>query len=54
MIPLDGTLTVPSGSRYVTFGRCLEISDLEAVLERGDFDLPKHLEHASGWSTPTG
>ncbi len=52
MILPDGTLAVPSGSRYVTFGPFLEVSDLEAVLEHGDFDLPKHLQHARGWSKP--
>ncbi len=51
MIFPDGTLTVPSGSDYLNYGPFLEIDDLDALLlNRTDFDAPKHRKHAKGWS----
>jgi hypothetical protein len=50
MIFPDGTLTVPSGPYYRNHGPFLQVNDLETVLGRTDFDAPKHLMHARGWS----
>lgn len=50
MIFPDGHLKIPSGSEYVDFGPFLEITDLEGVIERSDFDRAKHQRHSKGWS----
>ena len=50
MIFPDGSLTVPVGGEYLDYGPFLEVTDLEALLERTDFDAPKHRRHAQGWS----
>jgi MoaA/NifB/PqqE/SkfB family radical SAM enzyme len=49
MIFPDGSLTVPVGGEYLDYGPFLEVTDLEALLERTDFDAPKHRRHAQGW-----
>jgi MoaA/NifB/PqqE/SkfB family radical SAM enzyme len=50
MVFPDGSLTVPSGGRYLDYGPFLEVEDLEALLARTDFDAPKHRRHSRGWS----
>jgi MoaA/NifB/PqqE/SkfB family radical SAM enzyme len=50
MVFPDGSLTVPSGSEFRRYGPFLEVSDLDAMLTRTDFDAPKHQRHAQGWS----
>lgn len=50
MVFPDGSLTVPSGSRFRNFGPFLEIDDLDTLLDESDFDEPKHQRHAQGWS----
>lgn len=50
MVFPDGSLTVPSGSEFRNYGPFLEITDLDALLARTDFDAPKHQLHARGWS----
>lgn len=50
MIFPDGRLTVPVGPSFRFYGSFLEIDDLDAVLERAEFDSAKHLRHADGWS----
>jgi MoaA/NifB/PqqE/SkfB family radical SAM enzyme len=50
MVFPDGSLTVPSGGRYLDYGPFLEVEDLEGLLARTDFDAPKHLRHSKGWS----
>ncbi len=49
MIFPDGSLTVPSGGEYLDYGPFLEVTDLETLLSRTDFDAPKHRRHARGW-----
>ncbi len=49
MIFPDGSLVIPSGSDYLTYGPFLEIEDLGRVLATSDFDAPKHLKHSKGW-----
>jgi MoaA/NifB/PqqE/SkfB family radical SAM enzyme len=50
MVFPDGSLTVPSGGRYLDYGPFLEVGDLEELLTRTDFDAPKHQRHSKGWS----
>lgn len=50
MIFPDGTLTVPSGQDYLNYGPFLDVEDLSSLLQQTDFDAPKHLRHARGWS----
>lgn len=50
MIFPDGTLTVPSGNRFLHYGPFLDIVDLDELLARTDFDSPKHRFHSRGWS----
>jgi len=49
MIFPDGSLVIPSGPDYLTYGPFLEVEDLDAVLACSDFDAPKHLRHSLGW-----
>jgi hypothetical protein len=50
MIFPDGTLTVPSGSDFLNYGPFLDVADLEDLLDRTEFDAPKHQKHSTGWS----
>jgi MoaA/NifB/PqqE/SkfB family radical SAM enzyme len=50
MVFPDGSLTIPSGSRFVGYGPFLEITDLDGFLARTDFDAAKHRRHSKGWS----
>jgi MoaA/NifB/PqqE/SkfB family radical SAM enzyme len=50
MVFPDGSLTVPSGSDFRNYGPFLEVSDLDSLLTRTDFDAPKHQRHAQGWA----
>ena len=54
MIFPDGSLTVPRGREFFSYGQFLEIQDLDAVLERARFDSAKHLQHSRGWSKNRG
>ncbi len=49
MVFPDGTLTVPAGADYLSYGPFLEVEDLDALLGRTDFDAGKHRRHARGW-----
>ena len=51
MVFPDGTLTVPVGPTFRSFGPFLEVEDLEELLDRTDFDAPRHLRHPAGWTT---
>lgn len=50
MVFPDGTLTIPSGSRFAFYGQFLDVDDLDEVLARAEFDAAKHRRHAEGWS----
>ena len=50
MVFPDGSLTVPSGSEFRNYGQFLEIDDLDEMLQRTDFDAPKHQLHSQGWT----
>ena len=50
MILPDGSLTVPCGPDYRSFGSFLDIPDLDTVLGASSFDFAKHARHARGWS----
>ncbi len=49
MIFPDGSLVIPSGNQYLTYGQFLAIEDLEQALEHSRFDSTKHLRHSRGW-----
>ncbi len=49
MVFPDGSLTIPSGSKFRFYGDFLDVDDLDALLADSDFDAPKHLRHAEGW-----
>ncbi len=53
MVLPDGSLTVPSGPDYLSFGPFLDVSDLDGVLRASPFDAPKHRRHSHGWSKET-
>lgn len=50
MIFPDGSLVVPIGAEFQSYGRFLDLSDLHAVLAQSRFDWEKHLRHSRGWS----
>ena len=54
MVFQDGTLTVPSGGRYISCGDFLAVDDLDNLLRRVGFDLAKHRRHAEGWVSASG
>ncbi len=49
MIFPDGSLVIPRGSAYLTYGSFLTVDDLAAALAASQFDTAKHLSHAQGW-----
>ena len=54
MVFPDGTLVIPVGSAFRSYGPFLEVTDLEAVLARADFNAAKHLRHSRGWGKKPG
>ncbi|HUU62284.1 MAG TPA: radical SAM protein [Acidimicrobiia bacterium] len=54
MVFPDGTLVVPVGGSYRSYGPFLEVGDLDEVLARADFDAAKHLRHSRGWGRRGG
>lgn len=54
MIFPDGSLVIPAGTSFRSYGPFLQVADLEALLARADFDAPKHLRHSQGWGKAPG
>jgi MoaA/NifB/PqqE/SkfB family radical SAM enzyme len=52
MIFPDGSLVIPSGPFYASFGKFLQIEDLEEVLTRSGFETARHWRHARAWEKP--
>ena len=50
MILPDGSLTVPCGPDYLSFGSFLALRDFDAVVRASPFDSTKHARHARGWA----
>jgi MoaA/NifB/PqqE/SkfB family radical SAM enzyme len=50
MVFPDGSLIIPKGADYLTFGSFLEVENLDAALEASQFDSAKHLRHSRGWT----
>jgi MoaA/NifB/PqqE/SkfB family radical SAM enzyme len=50
MIFPDGRVTVPAGSRFETYGSFLDIDDIDAFLDRTEFESAKHVLHSKGWT----
>jgi MoaA/NifB/PqqE/SkfB family radical SAM enzyme len=49
MIFPDGSMTIPRGADYLSFGPFLNISDFEQILITSQFDTDKHLHHSHSW-----
>ena len=49
MIFPDGSLVIPKGSEFYTYGKLLEIENFNEVLESSNFDSPKHQTHSQKW-----
>jgi sulfatase maturation enzyme AslB (radical SAM superfamily) len=49
MIFPDGSLVIPSGSEFLSYGNFLEIENFEAAINDSRFDRAKHLRHSRGW-----
>lgn len=50
MILPDGSLTVPCGPDYLSFGSFLDLPDFDSVMRASPFDSTKHARHARGWA----
>ncbi|UCF21279.1 MAG: radical SAM protein [Gemmatimonadota bacterium] len=50
MVFPDGSLVIPRGREFFSYGQFLEIRDLDPVLDRSRFAWARHLEHSQGWS----
>lgn len=53
MVFPDGSMIIPSGSDYLSFGPFLEVKDFEQALNASQFDRAKHLRHSRGWKKGT-
>lgn len=49
MIFPDGSLVIPKGSDFYTYGKFLEIDNFNEVLESSNFNSPKHIQHSHKW-----
>ncbi len=49
MIFPDGSLVIPCGREFPSYGAFLEITDFETVLEKSRFAWERHLRHSQGW-----
>lgn len=54
MIFPDGSLVIPKGSDFYTYGKFLEIDNFNDVLNSSNFDTPKHLLHSQKWKKLEG
>ncbi|MDH3396878.1 MAG: radical SAM protein [Acidimicrobiia bacterium] len=50
MVFPDGSLSIPSGSDFGSYGDFLAIPDIDEFLRTTDFDAPKHQRHAATWT----
>lgn len=50
MVFPDGSLVVPMGAEFRSYGPFLDVADLDEVLRRSRFDWEKHLRHSRGWT----
>ncbi|MCK5712674.1 MAG: radical SAM protein [Hyphomicrobiaceae bacterium] len=49
MVFPDGSLVVPRGSEFMSYGSFLDIEDFELAIDDSRFDRAKHLRHSKGW-----
>lgn len=52
MVFPDGSLVVPRGAEFPSYGPFLEIDDFSGVVEGSGFDSAKHLRHSKAWKKP--
>jgi MoaA/NifB/PqqE/SkfB family radical SAM enzyme len=50
MVFPDGSLVIPSGPDFYSFGDFLSLPGLDSALDEGQFDSAKHLRHSRAWS----
>lgn len=53
MVFPDGSLVVPMGADFQSYGRFLDMPDLDEVVDESRFDWEKHLRHSRGWTKST-
>ena len=49
MVFPDGSLVIPRGSEFMSYGSFLDIEDFELAIDDSRFDRAKHLRHSKGW-----
>jgi MoaA/NifB/PqqE/SkfB family radical SAM enzyme len=49
MIFPDGSLVIPCGREFPSYGPFLDINDVDTVLEKSRFAWERHLRHSRGW-----
>ncbi len=49
MVFPDGSLVIPCGRDFPSYGPFLEIQDIDAVLQKSRFAWERHLRHSRGW-----
>lgn len=49
MIFPDGSLVIPFGSEFPSYGAFLDIEEIESLLERSRFAWERHLRHSRAW-----
>ena len=49
MIFPNGSLVIPEGKNFTSFGSFLEIEDINEVIKHSKFEAAKHLRHSKGW-----
>ena len=49
MVFPDGSMTIPKGAEYLSFGPFLDVKDFERALNASQFDSAKHIHHSRGW-----
>lgn len=45
----DGSLVIPRGPQFLSYGAFLEVEDLRAALTDSRFDSDKHVRHSRAW-----
>lgn len=49
MIFPNGSLVIPEGINFTSFGSFLEIEDINHIVNQSKFEAEKHLKHSEGW-----
>lgn len=49
MVFPNGSMVIPRGADYLSFGPFLDVTDFAHALDASQFDQAKHLRHSRGW-----